>query len=166
MNTGDFATIACPAWMLGYIKQKAGDKNLGNWGVIPLPGGIGGNWGGSYLSIPKGDPNAAAAADLAAFLTSTASETKEFKAGLAFPSNAKALDQIAAVTDTYFSGAAIGKIFAASGTTAPYQPTGVDDGTIDTAVGNALTSVENNGVSPDDAWKKAGTAIDDAAGGG
>lgn len=165
MNTGDFATIACPAWMLGYIKQQAGDKNSGNWGVIPLPGGVGGNWGGSYLSVPKGDKNAAAAVDLAAFLTSTESETKEFKAGLAFPSNTKSLDQIADVKDAYFNGAPIGQIFAASGKTAPYQPTGPDDGTIDTAVGNGLTSVENNGVNADDAWKKAGTTIDDATGG-
>lgn len=165
MNTGDFATIACPAWMLAYIKQQAGTANSGNWGVIPLPGGTGGNWGGTYLSIPKSSKNVAAAAELAAFLTGADAEVKEFKAGLAFPSNIKALPQISGVTDAYFSGAPIGQIFSASGKTAPYQPSGVDDGVINDALADALNSVENNGVSAEDAWDAATTTIEDAIGG-
>lgn len=164
MSTGDFATIACPAWMLGYIKQQAGEKNAGNWSVMPLPQGLGGNWGGSYLSIPKSSPNAAAAAQLAAFLTSADSETKEFKAGLAFPSNTKSLEQIADVSDKYFNNAPIGKIFSESYKAAPDQPLGVDDGAIDVALGEALTSVENNNVSPADAWTKAKSTINDQIG--
>ena len=164
MSTGAFATIACPAWMLGYIKQQAGDKNAKNWSVMPLPGGQGGNWGGSYLSIPKGSKNAEAATELAAFLTSADSEAKEFKAGLAFPSNSKALDQISTVTDDYFSGADVGKIFGDSFKSAPNQTTGIDDGTINTALGNALTAVENNGLSADAAWSKAKSTIEDQTG--
>ena len=161
MNTGDFATIACPAWMLGYIKQQAGDKNSGNWSVMPLPQNMGGNWGGSYLSIPKTSPHAAEAAQLAAFLTNAESETKEFKAGLAFPSNSKSLEQVADFTDKYFNDAPIGKIFGESYAAAPDQPLGIDDGVIDNAIGDGLTSVENNGVSPDDAWAKAKSTIED-----
>ena len=164
MNTGEFATIACPAWMLGYIKQQAGEENSGNWGVLPLPQGLGGNWGGSYLSIPKGSPNAAAAAQLAAFLTSAESETKEFKAGLAFPSNSGALEQIADVTDPYFNDAPIGKIFSDGFRAAPDQPLGVDDGTIDQAITQQLTAVESNGVAPEEAWQSAMKTLEDQIG--
>ena len=164
MSTGDFATIACPAWMLGYIKQQAGDKNAKNWSVMPLPANMAGNWGGSWLSIPKNSPHAAAAAQLAAFLTSADSETKEFKAGLAFPSVSGALDQISGVTDPYFNGAPIGQIFGDGFKNAPDQPLGVDDGTITTAIGNALTTVESNNVSPDQAWSAAKKEVNDQLG--
>jgi cellobiose transport system substrate-binding protein len=38
---GRFATIACPAWMIGYIKGQAGDSGSGKWDVAPIPGGGG-----------------------------------------------------------------------------------------------------------------------------
>ena len=164
MNTGDFATIACPAWMLGYIKQQSGDKNSGNWSVLPLPENLGGNWGGSYLSIPVDSPNAAAAAQLAQFLTSAESEAKEFKAGLAFPSNSESLEQITDVTDPYFNDAPIGKIFSDGFRAAPDQPLGVDDGTIDNTIGDALTSVESNKVPPEKAWETAMSTLEDQIG--
>ena len=150
--------------MLGYIKQQAGDQNSGNWGVLPLPQGLGGNWGGSYLSIPKDSPNAAAAAQLAQFLTSAESETKEFQAGLAFPSNSESLDQIADVKDPYFNGAPIGQIFSDGFRAAPDQPLGVDDGTIDNTIGKALTSVESNNVPPAEAWDTAMKTLEDQIG--
>ena len=164
MNTGDFATIACPAWMLGYIKQQAGKENSGNWGVLPLPQGLGGNWGGSYLSIPKDSPNAAAAAQLAQFLTSADSEVKEFEAGLAFPSNSDALDKIADVTDPYFNDAPIGKIFSDGFRAAPDQPLGVDDGAIDQAITQQLTAVESNNVPAAEAWDSAMKTLEDQIG--
>jgi cellobiose transport system substrate-binding protein len=50
---GRFATIACPAWMIGYIKGQAGDASSGKWDVAPIPGG-GGNWvAPTSLSPPR-----------------------------------------------------------------------------------------------------------------
>jgi len=49
-TTGSFATLACPSWMVGYIKSQAGAMG-GSWNIANIPGN-GGNWGGSYLSIP------------------------------------------------------------------------------------------------------------------
>ena len=50
-TTATFAVLACPAWMLGHIKDTApGTK--GKWDIAAIPGG-GGNWGGSFLTIPK-----------------------------------------------------------------------------------------------------------------
>ncbi|WP_460366294.1 hypothetical protein [Actinocorallia lasiicapitis] len=39
--------MACPSWMLGVIREKAGAAYRGKWDVTAIPGG-GGNWGGSY----------------------------------------------------------------------------------------------------------------------
>ncbi len=164
MNTGEFATLACPAWMQGYIKQQAGDENSGNWSVMPLPQEMGGNWGGSYLSVPRASENAAAAIQLAAFLTNAESQTELFDQGLAFPSNSEALEQVSDVTDEYFSGAPIGEIFSASYESAPDQPLGIDDGVIDAALSEALVSVRANDVSPEDAWNTAVENINNQVG--
>lgn len=164
MSTGAFATLACPAWMLGYIKQQAGEENAGNWSLMPLPQDMGGNWGGSYLSIPRSSDNAAAAIALAAFLTSAESQTTLFDQGISFPSHSESLEQATDVTDEYFSDAPIGEIFSESYQAAPDQPLGVDDGVIDAAIGEALTAVESNDVAPDEAWQMAVDAISDQAG--
>ncbi len=50
-KNGAFATVACPAWMTGYITEQAGDGNAGKWDIASVPGG-GGNWGGSFLAVP------------------------------------------------------------------------------------------------------------------
>ena len=48
---GTFATVTCPAWMMGYIQGQA-PKSKGKWDIASVPGG-GGNWGGSFLTVPK-----------------------------------------------------------------------------------------------------------------
>ena len=46
-----FAVLACPAWMLGHIQDTAPDQK-GKWDIAAIPGG-GGNWGGSWWTIPE-----------------------------------------------------------------------------------------------------------------
>ena len=48
---GSFATVACPAWMTDTIKQNA-PQTSGKWDIATIPGGSG-NWGGSFLTVPK-----------------------------------------------------------------------------------------------------------------
>jgi len=67
-SSGSFATVACPAWMLGYIEGQAGKGGARKWDVATLPGGSG-NWGGSYLGIPKAGKHTKEAYDLAKWLT-------------------------------------------------------------------------------------------------
>ena len=74
---GTFATVTCPAWMMGYIQGQA-PKTKGKWDIAAVPGG-GGNWGGSFLTVPKQGSHAKEAYDLAKFLTSPASEAYIFK---------------------------------------------------------------------------------------
>src|SRR6266540_1376617 len=52
---GGFATVACPSWMMAYIQDQAKDS-AGKWDVAKIPGGSG-NWGGSFLTLPKQGKN-------------------------------------------------------------------------------------------------------------
>src|SRR5207247_1676655 len=65
---GSFAALTCPAWMMGYIQGQA-PKTKGQWDIAAVPGG-GGNWGGSFLTIPKQSQHQQEAYELIKFLTS------------------------------------------------------------------------------------------------
>ncbi|MFD0482883.1 extracellular solute-binding protein [Kineococcus sp. GCM10028916] len=152
---GAFATIACPAWMVGYIKGKAGDAGSGKWNITSLPGGAGGNWGGSYLGIPKSAKHPEEAAKLVKWLTDPEQQAKVFEVGGNFPSNTGAIDLVADTTDDYFQGAPIGQIFSGAAKAAPTQVLGEEDAVVKSSLVQSLLSVETNGVSPADAWNAA-----------
>ncbi|UYM05798.1 ABC transporter substrate-binding protein [Solicola gregarius] len=163
-STGSFATIACPSWMVGYIKGKAGDDGSGKWDVMPLPGGVGGNWGGSYLAIPEVSEHQEEAADLIAWLTDAKQQAKVFSEVGNFPSNTDAMKQVADVKDEYFNDAPIGQIFSKSAQTAPTQLLGPLDGAIKNAMVQALLAVETGDVSADDAWDQAVSTVENQVG--
>ena len=76
MANGEFASMLCPAWMLGIIAGNAPDVT--GWEVAnAFPNG-GGNWGGSYLTVPANGKNVEAALALADWLTSAATQEKTF----------------------------------------------------------------------------------------
>jgi cellobiose transport system substrate-binding protein len=152
---GAFATIACPAWMVGYIKGKAGDAGAGKWNITSLPGGAGGNWGGSYLGIPKSAKHPEEAAKLVKWLTDPEQQAKVFEVGGNFPSNTGAIDLVAGTSDEYFQNAPIGQIFSSAAKAAPTQILGEEDAVVKSSLVQSLLSVETNGVSPADAWNAA-----------
>jgi cellobiose transport system substrate-binding protein len=158
-STGSFATLACPSWMIGYIKGQAGTAGSGKWNVATLPGGKGGNWGGSYLAIPKASAHQAEAADLIAWLTAPEQQQKVFQQVGNFPSNTAAITAVASVTDPYFNNAPIGKIFGAAAEAAPIQTLGLHDGDVRTQITNGLTQVEAQGVAADKAWADIQAAV-------
>ncbi len=162
-GSGSFATIACPSWMLGYIRGQAGDEVAGKWDVMTMPGGMGGNWGGSYLAVPEASDNKEEAAKLVAWLTDAERQTMLFDELGNFPSNEQSIGEVSDVTNEYFSGAPIGQIFGEAAQAAPVQLIGVNDGIYRTQLSNALSSVEANGVSPEDAWTAAGQEIENQA---
>ena len=77
-KNGTFATVTCPAWMMGYIQGQAPDAS-GKWNIADVPGG-GGNWGGSFLTVTKQSQHQKEAAALVKFLTSPKSETVRLQA--------------------------------------------------------------------------------------
>ncbi|MFE3204682.1 ABC transporter substrate-binding protein [Embleya sp. NPDC055664] len=156
-----FASLSCPAWMIGYIKTQAGDAGKGKWDVAAGPGGTG-NWGGSYLAVPKGGKHHKEAAELVAWLTAPEQQAKMFRKQGNFPSKTGAIESVKATLDPYFNNAPIGAIFSAAAERMPVQVTGVRHNDIKDNITTALTSVEAQGVKPDDAWKRARDAVKNA----
>jgi cellobiose transport system substrate-binding protein len=149
-----FATIACPAWMLGVIKGDAGDALANKWDVARAPG-QGGNWGGSFLAVPAQSKHKAEAADLAKFLTSPESQLTVFKQVNNLPSspNAYANPDFQAFRNAYFNNAPVGQIFGASAQALKPVYLGVKNAAVRAAVENALRSVEQGKRTPDQAWQ-------------
>lgn len=162
-SSGSFATIACPAWMLGYIKGQAADAGKGKWDVATLPGGAG-NWGGSYLSIPKGAKHTKEAFDFIKWITAKEQQAKLFTKQGSFPSNLGAIDLVKDVKDPYFSNAPIGTVFGAAAEQAPVQVPGLRDNDVNTQITNALGEVERKGTSSDEAWSHAQKGVKNALG--
>ncbi|MET9874695.1 ABC transporter substrate-binding protein [Actinacidiphila glaucinigra] len=157
IKQGKMATITCPAWMTGLIQTAAGEEAEGKWDIASVPGG-GGNWGGSFLTVPEQGRHVKEAAELAAFLTSADSEKKIFQGPTgSLPSLTEALAD-PAVQDTrktYFNDAPTGKIFAASAKDLRPSFRGSKDQQVRVPFANALQLVEQHKASPDEAWRRA-----------
>ncbi|MEU6317547.1 ABC transporter substrate-binding protein [Streptomyces sp. NPDC047009] len=162
---GTFATVACPAWMLGYIEQKSGDSGKGKWDVAAAP--TASNWGGSFLGVPTASKHQKEAIELAKWLTAPEQQAKVFAKQASFPStpSAYASLQPQADTTTYFSNAPITQIFSDSAKTIPTQYFGIKDQPINSALTDVgILQVEQKGKSPAQGWDAAGKEIKDVLG--
>lgn len=160
---GSFATLPCPAWMLGYIKGQAGDAGQGKWDVARLPGGAG-NWGGSYLAVPRAAKHKKEAYELIQWLTAPEQQARLFEKQGSFPSSTGAIAKVADIKDPYFSDAPIGRIFGEAAKAAPVQVPGAADKTIADQITNALSEVERKGTAADTAWETARKGVRNATG--
>jgi cellobiose transport system substrate-binding protein len=152
---GRFATIACPSWMMAYIQEQAKDS-AGKWDIAKIPGGTG-NWGGSFLTIPKQSKHPKEAFALIKWLTSPDQQAKVFRKAGNFPSTST-LYSSPVITDyvnPFFSNAPVGKIFSESVATMKAQYLGPKAGDINTAIQNGLLRVEQGKQNADEAWKQA-----------
>ena len=154
-----FATVTCPAWMSYEFKANP-PTDGGKWDIATIPGG-GGNWGGSYLTVPKQGKHIKAAVDLAKWLTAPAQEAWLFKNKGFFPSDQALWTQpdIANLTDPMFNGAPTGKIFSDSAKNLKPQPLGPHGADIGNIYGNALVSVEQGKASTSKAWSNANAEV-------
>lgn len=156
-KNGSFAVTMCPSWMLGIIKTNSGDANAGKWDVAAVPGG-GGNWGGSWLTVPAQSKHPKEAYELAKFLTSPTSHVEAFKEAGPLPSSPKALDDPAflALTNDYFSNAPVGKIFGTGAKALKPIVLGPKHQAIkERAFEPAMQAVEQGKLTPDKAWQQA-----------
>lgn len=148
-----FATVACPSWMTGIIKDQAGAGNQGKWDIAPAP--VAGNWGGAFLAVPRSGEHVAEAAKLAAWLTAPEQHAKVFAVNGNIPSSRDTLTS-AAVRDArlpYFGDAPVGRIYseAAAGTKA--VPISRWDGQVKTFLtDNGILDIETRGTDPAQAW--------------
>lgn len=155
-KSGAFATIACPAWMTGYIKGQAGDALKGKWDIADVPGG-GGNWGGSFLAVPTQGKHQKESVELAKFLSSPASQLVAFSAAGNLPSSpADHQDPtLLAKVDDWFSNAPIGKIFVAGAANLKPVYLGAKNQPVRDALENDLRAVEQGKLDSAAGWARA-----------
>src|SRR6266540_2584063 len=152
------------AWDLSM--QAAGAGTSGKWNVAALPGGGAGNWGGSYLGVPKASRHAKEAYELAKWLTAPEQQVTMWLKGQHFPSSSTAAadPKVATATDPYFSGAPLGTLFSAAAQKMPIAFNGPQAGVIKDQFSNGIVAVEQQGRSPDAAWQATLKSIKDALG--
>ncbi|GAA4918562.1 ABC transporter substrate-binding protein [Streptomyces coeruleoprunus] len=157
-----FATVACPSWMTGIIKDQAGPANQGKWDIAAPP--VAGNWGGSFLAVPKAGKHAEEAAKLAAWLTAPEQHAKVFGVNGNIPSTKDTLAS-AAVQDAkipYFGDTPVGKIYSAAAAGITPAPVSRHDGQVKTFItDNGILDIEQRGTAPDQAWNNVKKLIED-----
>ncbi len=155
LANGAYATMLCPGWMLGVISGNAPDVK--GWDVANVFPGGGGNWGGSYLTVPKQSAHPAEASALASWLTAPEQQLKAFANAGTFPSQVAAYDSatLKDAVNAYFNNAPVGSILTDRSnaiTVSPFK--GVKYFPINDAMQKALTRVEEGTQSISDSWNQ------------
>ncbi|MEU9336849.1 extracellular solute-binding protein [Streptomyces sp. NPDC048290] len=155
-----FAAMSCPPWMLGYIKGKSKPDAAGKWDVAAAPQA--GNWGGSFLAVPKSGKNTEAAAKLAAWLTAPEQQAKLFEVQGSFPSAPAAYEMpvVKNAKNEMTGDAPIGAIFAEAAKNSPVQVIGPKDQIIQQGLTDNGVILVAQGKSAKDAWETAVKTID------
>ncbi|MET8160435.1 extracellular solute-binding protein [Sphaerisporangium sp. NPDC005289] len=161
LTKGSFATIICPSWKTGSIKDAA-PTTAGKWDVAAVPGGGGGNQGGTHLMAPKQGKHPKEAAELIDLLTSKDAQLKLFTDAGALPSIPALYDDptITGFKNDFFNDAPTGKIFTDAAKALRPQHVGPKASDVLTAFGNALQRIEQGKQSPQDAWAQAVKDLD------
>ncbi|MEE1753761.1 ABC transporter substrate-binding protein [Streptomyces sp. SP18CS02] len=157
-----FATVSCPSWMTGMIKDQAGAGNQGKWDIAAPP--VAGNWGGSFLAVPKSGKNAEEAAKLAAWLTAPEQHAKVFGVNGNIPSTKATLASPAVQNAKipYFGDTPVGKIYSTAAAGIAPAPVSRHDGQVKTFItDNGILDIEQRGTAPDKAWDNVKKLIED-----
>lgn len=153
---GDFLMLACPAWMMGHIRDVA-PTTSGKWDIADIPGD-GGNWGGSFWTIPSQGKNIDAAYKLLEWLIQPAQQIEIFNTVGNLPSQQDLYNEagIKDKKDPFFNNAPIGQIFSDTAKAIKVtQYLGAKNGAVRTAVENVLTEIQAGTTKTGaDAWAK------------
>ncbi|SDK02593.1 ABC transporter substrate-binding protein [Sediminibacillus albus] len=162
MADGSYATlIGAPAWMIANVKGNAPDAG-GNWSLTTIPEGAG-NWGGSFLAIPKESDHPQEAYDFIEWLLSPENQLKSFHNNGLFPSTPAVYEdeEFLATSDEYFSDAPTAKIFAEAAQSVQPIHMGVNYSIVQDELILALTNVAVEGADPQKEWDAAVKRIKD-----
>lgn len=156
-----FATTFCPGWMLGIIEGNA--EGVEGWDMANVFPDGGGNWGGSYLTIPSQGDHIEEAKKVAQWLTAPEQQAKAFEAKGPFPSQVEALSapEITGAVNPYFNDAPIGEIYADRAeaiTVQPYKGPKYSD--ILQAFQAAVRRVDDGSQQADEAWDQFLTDVE------
>jgi cellobiose transport system substrate-binding protein len=156
LQQGTFATITCPAWMMAFIQSQATDT-AGEWDVAAVPNGGGGNWGGSWLTVPSQSDHPQEAYDLAAWLTAPEQALTVFRAIGNMPSTVELYEspELTEFANPFFNEAPVGQIFTDAAKALDPQYQGPDSAAMRLAIQNGIRRVEDGQQAPDEAWETA-----------
>lgn len=149
-----FATMACPGWMLGVVEGNS--EGVEGWDFADVFPGGGGNWGGSFLTVPAQSKHPEEAQKFAAWITAPEQQVKAFGAIGAFPSQVDALDapEVLEAVNPFFNDAPVGQILsnrAAAVTVQPYKGPKYSD--ILQAFQAAVTRVDDGSNNAAKSWE-------------
>ncbi|SER51870.1 cellobiose transport system substrate-binding protein [Gracilibacillus ureilyticus] len=156
MAEGTYATLpGAPGWMVANVKGNAPDTN-GLWDIAKIPEGAG-NWGGSFLTIPKESEHPEEAFAFISWLTAPEQQLKSFEIAGLFPSTPDVYENedFLATTDEFFNGAPTAKIFAEAAQSVKTVYMGPNYSIVDTELGTALLNVAVEGADPQAEWDAA-----------
>ncbi|RVX38653.1 carbohydrate ABC transporter substrate-binding protein (CUT1 family) [Nonomuraea polychroma] len=164
LGKGQFAVVSAPAWLLGQIERNAPDTK-GKWDIAAIPGGAG-NWGGSYLAIPKGAKNPKAAWDYITKTQSPQSQLEHFVDSGSLPTTPSVYKdpKLTGHKDSFFSDAPTGTIYTNSLLGLKPFHVGTDSAAIGQEFLNALENVEQGKGDAAKAWDAALANIKTAIG--
>lgn len=148
-----FATMACPGWMLGVVEGNA--DGVKGWDFADVFPGGGGNWGGSFLTVPSQGEHVEEAQEVAAWLTAPEQQVKAFAAKGTFPSQVDALDspEVTGMTNAFFNDAPTGEILANRAEAVTVQPhKGPKYSDILTAFQTAILRVDDGSMDAASSW--------------
>lgn len=159
MEQGHFATLLAPSWMLSYVTENSPGA-VRQWNITQLPGGSG-NWGGSFLTIPKESAHPAEAYRLIRWLTDEPQQLELFKTSNIFPALPALYDNpvIRDKRDGFFMGAPVGELLSEAAKTVRPVYEGPYQYIVHDIMDAALMNVENGLLSGDRAWEDAMTQI-------
>ncbi|MCQ1955433.1 ABC transporter substrate-binding protein [Arthrobacter sp. zg-Y826] len=161
-QSGAFATTFCPGWMLGSIEGNA--AGVEGWDIANVFPGGGGNWGGSYLTVPTQGKNQEEAIKLAQWLTAPEQQIKAFASKGNFPSQVEAyeMEELTGSTNEFFNDAPVGQIFADRAEAVSVTPfKGQNYFAINDSMQQALDRVDVlKSDDPDSSWQKFVTGVE------
>jgi cellobiose transport system substrate-binding protein len=154
MNTGKFAAILAPAWMMDYVKQQA-PTTTGKWDVADLPGG-GGNQGGTQLGITSYSTMKQDAWDFLAWYLAPDQQLQVFRSYGLFPSTKSIYNNssVKDFKDPFFNNAPVGKIYSEGILKLKPIFEGELNPAIDLAFGGGLTRVAAGKMNSAKSWDK------------
>ncbi|MGN0064468.1 MAG: ABC transporter substrate-binding protein [Nocardioides sp.] len=149
-----FATMACPGWMMGIIEGNS--EGVTGWDFADVFPGGGGNWGGSFLTVPAQSEHPDEAKEFAAWITAPEQQIRAYQAIGAWPSAAEAQEapEVLESTNEFFNNAPTGEIFSNRAAAVEIQPyKGPKYSDILSAFQAAILRVDEGKNSPDESWE-------------
>lgn len=154
INDGEFGVMLGPAWIAGTIRNA--EASAGKWKIAQLPEGAG-NWGGSFLTLPKEGKHPKEAYEFISWLVSKENQLKSFKDSGLFPSIPAVYDEptFKEDQDEFFGGQVIAEAYAQSAERVKPVYYGPLHDQTDTIIKNALKNVLEKKADPQKEWESA-----------